>query len=100
MLNISSEKDGTKLTVKLEGRIDTKTSNELDENLKNLIQGVDEVVLDVAGIEYISSAGLRVILSTQKALGKKDALQVIHPSDVVLDIFDITGFGQVVKVIQ
>ena len=98
-LNITSEKNGRTVTAKLEGRIDTKTSPELDKSLKELLQDTDEIILDMEKIEYISSAGLRVLLSTQKQLGKKDAMKIIHANDVVMDIFEITGFSQVVTIV-
>ena len=100
MLNVTGEKKDRTLYVKAEGRIDTKTSPQLEAELKALMQDVDEVVMDVAGIEYISSAGLRILLTTQKALAKKGALQIVHPTDAVLDIFDITGFDQVVTIVK
>ena len=83
--------DGT-LYITLEGRLDTNTAPQLEAELKASLSGVTELDLDFSGLEYISSAGLRVILKTQKEMGRKGGMRLIHVPETVMEVFDITGF--------
>ena len=73
-MNINTKKEGSKLTIELEGRLDTVTSPQLDEVIQKEIDSVDEIVLDLEKLEYMSSAGLRILLSTEKVMSKKEIL--------------------------
>ena len=80
-------------TLALEGRLDTLTAPELEAEISAMLPTVQSLTLDMEKLDYISSAGLRVILKTQKALEKKSGLKLIHVSDEVKEVFDITGFS-------
>jgi anti-sigma B factor antagonist len=98
MLNINTTANGDKLTVVLEGRLDTTTAPELDETLKNSITGVKELVFDFEGLEYMSSAGLRILLATQKKMSAKGGMKVTNVNDVISEIFEITGFSDILTI--
>ena len=90
--------DDTKLTVYLEGRLDTTTAPQLEESMKASINGVTELVMDFEKLEYISSAGLRVLLSCQKIMSKQGSMKVIHVSDLIKEIFEVTGFIDILTI--
>ncbi len=98
MLNIKKNLDDTKLTVYLEGRLDTTTAPQLEESMKESINGVTELVMDFEKLEYISSAGLRVLLSCQKIMSKQGSMKVIHVSDLIKEIFEVTGFIDILTI--
>ena len=99
MLNINKTVEEAKAVVALEGRLDTVTAPELESDLMGIIEGIDELVLDFAELDYISSAGLRVLLSAQKMMNKKEgAMKIINVKDVIMDIFDMTGFLDILTV--
>lgn len=81
-----------KLTVTLSGRLDTTTAPELETELKQNISGVEELVLDFTGLEYLSSAGLRVLLAAQKVMNRQGRMVVKHVNETVMEIFEVTGF--------
>lgn len=98
MLNIYKKEDGNTLSVSLEGRLDTTTAPQLDEELNTLLPGKTEVVLDMEKLEYISSAGLRVLLSAQKIMNKQGEMVIKNASEEVKEIFDVTGFSDILTV--
>lgn len=98
MLNINKNKEGSKLTVAVEGRLDTTTAPELETALKEDIEGVEELVIDLANLEYISSAGLRVLLAAQKIMMKQGKMVVTNPNDVISEIFEVTGFRDILTI--
>jgi anti-sigma B factor antagonist len=98
MLNIGNEKNGNKLTVTLEGRLDTTTAPELEESVKGNIDGVTELIFEIAPLEYISSAGLRVLLATQKIMNKQGSMVVRNASEEVKEIFEVTGFYDILNI--
>ena len=98
MLTINKTSDGSSLTVALEGRLDTTTSPQLEEELKSALDSVSALVLDMEGLEYISSAGLRVLLSAQKCMNRQGGMKLIHVSDVVREIFEVTGFTEILTI--
>ena len=83
-----------KLTINIEGRIDTTTAPELEINIDK-IEDTKELTLDFAGVEYISSAGLRVILKAQKLMNSLGKMVLVNVNDDVMDVFDITGFTDI-----
>lgn len=91
-LTIDQKREGATLTLSLVGRLDATTSPELDGVVKQGIDGVEKLVIDLTELEYISSAGLRVVLSAQKAMNKQGSMVVRNPSEAVRKVFDITGF--------
>ena len=98
MLNITKNLEDTKLTVYLEGRLDTTTAPQLEESMKESINNVTELIMDFEKLEYISSAGLRVMLSCQKIMSKQGSMKVIHVSDLIKEIFEVTGFIDILTI--
>ena len=98
MLNIEKKLDGKTLTVTLEGRLDTTTAPQLETELKAALDGADSLILDFEKLEYISSAGLRVLLSAQKMMSKKGGMKILHVSDVIMEIFEVTGFIDILTI--
>lgn len=98
MLNITKNLEDTKLTVYLEGRLDTTTAPQLEESMKESINSVTELIMDFEKLEYISSAGLRVLLSCQKIMSKQGSMKVIHVSDLIKEIFEVTGFIDILTI--
>ena len=98
MLNINKTANGSDLTVALEGRLDTTTAPQLEEELKSALDGVTNLVIDIKDTQYISSAGLRVLLSAQKIMNKQGKMVVKNPSEEVKEIFDVTGFSDILTI--
>ena len=98
MLNIKKTKEDNKLAVAVEGRLDTATAPELEAALKEDIDGVKELVIDLTNLEYISSAGLRVLLAAQKIMMKQGKMVVTNPNDVISEIFEVTGFRDILTI--
>lgn len=98
MLNIEKKKEGSKLELVLAGRLDTTTAPELEKELKASLDGVDELVFDMASLEYISSAGLRVLLSVQKIMNKQGTMKVLHVNETIMEIFEVTGFSDILAI--
>ncbi len=98
-MEIKKQAEGTNLTVALSGRLDTTTAPELEKELKNSITGVTDLTLDFEGLEYISSAGLRVLLSAQKAMNaSKGKMKIVGANEIVKEIFDVTGFSDILTI--
>lgn len=98
MLNINKTIENSAMTIALEGRLDTITSMELEQSIKESLEDIQELTLDLEKLDYISSAGLRVLLSTQKAMNEKGSMKVIHVNDVVMEIFEVTGFTDILTI--
>ena len=98
MLNINKTIEDKTLTVTLEGRLDTTTAPQLESELKSELAGVTTLVMDFEKLEYISSAGLRVLLSAQKVMNKQGEMKVVHVSDVINEIFEVTGFSDILNI--
>ena len=98
MLNINKVSEGEKLTVDLEGRLDTSTAPQLENELKESIGSVKELVMNFSKLEYISSAGLRVLLSAQKIMNKQGSMKLTHVNDVIGEIFEVTGFSDILTI--
>ncbi len=98
MLNITKTNEDNKLNVAVEGRLDTTTAPELEAALKEDIANVSELVIDLSSLEYISSAGLRVLLAAQKIMMKQGKMVVTNPNDVIKEIFEVTGFCDILTI--
>ena len=98
MLNINKTIENGKALFALVGRLDTVTAPELEKELKDSLDGVNELTLDFAGLEYISSAGLRVLLAAQKTMAKKSGMKVAHINETIMEIFEVTGFSDILTI--
>ena len=98
MLNITKNINGEKMVVGLEGRLDTTTAPQLEGELKSSLDGVKELEIDIAALQYISSAGLRVLLSAQKTMNKQGSMVVKNASEEINEIFDVTGFSDILTI--
>lgn len=97
MLDINKEQSGSKLVVKLGGRLDTSTAPSLEEALKDATDGISELVFDMTDLEYISSAGLRVLLATQKVMNAQGSMKISGANENIMEIFEVTGFVDILS---
>lgn len=97
-MNIDKIIEENKLTVKLEGRLDTNTAPHLEEELKKDLPDINELVLDFEDLKYISSAGLRVVLSTQKTMNKQGNMIIENVNDLIMEVFEATGFVDILTI--
>lgn len=97
-MTIDKKAEGGKLTIALEGRLDTTTAPQLEGELKHSISGVTELILDFAKLEYISSAGLRVLLAAQKVMNKQGSMVIKNVNATIAEVFEITGFSDILTV--
>ncbi len=97
-MTIKKELQGDALTVCLEGRLDTVTSPELEAELKESMGAANTLTLDLEKLEYMSSAGLRVLLSAQKQMSKKGGMTVTNVNETIMEIFEVTGFSDILTI--
>ena len=97
-MTINKTLNGTELTNALEGRLDTTTAPALEAELKDSLDGVTDLIFDFEKLEYISSAGLRVLLSAQKIMNKQGTMKVLHPDEIIMEIFEVTGFTDILTI--
>ena len=97
-MEIRKEKKGSALSMAIEGRIDTTTAPQLETELKADLDGVTELCLDFGQVEYISSAGLRVLLSAQKLMNRQGKMVLTLVSESVMEIFEVTGFSDILTI--
>lgn len=97
-MTITKKQDQSALTLLLEGRLDTTTSPQLEEELNASLGGVTQLTLDLAQLAYLSSAGLRVILSAQKRMNKQGKMVVRHVNDTIMEVFEVTGFVDILTI--
>ena len=98
MLNISKTQENGKCCYALEGRLDTVTAPELEKDLKESLDGVTDLVLDFGKLEYISSAGLRVLLAAQKTMSRQGSMKLQNVNETVMEIFEVTGFSDILTI--
>ena len=98
MLNINKTVENGKAAFSLEGRLDTVTSPSLEAELKSSLDGVSELTLDFEKLEYVSSAGLRVLLAAQKEMNKKGVMKLTHVCETIMEIFEVTGFSDILTI--
>lgn len=97
-MTINKKLDGTKLYAEVNGRIDTVTVTEADMILKADLDKVTELILDFKGLDYISSAGLRLLLSLQKLMNKQGSMKIVNVNETVMEIFEVTGFSDILTI--
>lgn len=98
-MTIMKEVNGSKLSIALLGRLDTTTSPELEAELKASLDDIRELVFDFAQLEYISSAGLRVLLATQKTMNRQGVMTVCNVNETVMEVFEVTGFVDILTIL-
>ena len=98
MLNITKNIHETELTVVLTGRLDTITAPELEKKLKASLDGVSALTIDMATLEYISSTGLRVLLSAQKTMNRQGEMKIKNVNETIMEIFEVTGFSDILTI--
>ena len=97
-MNIEQKRDGSALTIAPEGYLDTTTAPELRAVLETALAGVKELTFDFEKLEYISSSGLRLLLYAQKVMSEQGTMKVIHANSIILEIFEVTGFSDVLTI--
>jgi anti-sigma B factor antagonist len=97
-MTITKKLDGTKLIAAVEGRLDTNTTPEAEKQLKGSLEHITELVLDFKNLSYISSAGLRLLLTLHKSLSAKGSLKIINVNEIVQEIFEVTGFSDILNI--
>lgn len=97
-MTITKTTEGNALTIALEGRLDTVTTPELEKELMGALDDIQELTFDFEKLSYISSAGLRVLLSSQKIMNTKGTMKVVHVNENIMDIFEATGFTDVLTI--
>ncbi len=98
-MTINKVQEGTNLKIALEGRLDTTTSPALESELKASMDGAESLTLDFSKLDYISSAGLRVLLAAHKAMSLKGGMQIANVNEIVQEVFDVTGFSDILNII-
>ena len=97
-MTINAKMNGTTLEIALEGRLDTMTAPELEAELQKDMDGADSLVMDFSKLDYISSAGLRVLLSAHKAMSAKSGMKVTNVNEIVREVFEVTGFADILTI--
>ena len=97
-MTITKTQNGTALTIALEGRLDTMTAPELEKELKASLDGIESLELDFGKLDYISSAGLRVLLSAHKTMSGRSGMKITHVNEIVREVFDVTGFTDILTI--
>ena len=97
-MKITKNQNGTCLNIAVEGRMDTTTAPELEKELRESLDGVTELTLDFSKLDYISSAGLRVLLSAHKTMRDKGSMKVTNANEIVQEVFDVTGFSDILTI--
>ena len=97
-MKITKTQNGNSLCLALEGRLDTNTAPELEASIKGSIDGVEELTINMESLDYLSSAGLRVLLGAQKIMNKQGSMRVTHVNDTIMEIFEVTGFADILTI--
>ena len=97
-MDINKTLEGKTLIVALTDKLDTTSAPALDEELNNSLDGIETLIFDFSKLNYLSSAGLRVLLNTQKAMMKKGKMIIRHPNDVIMSVFEMTGFSTILTI--
>lgn len=97
-MKINNVRNGTAATIEIEGRLDTTTAPDLEKSVTGILQGVTSLSFNLAKLEYVSSAGLRVLLSIQKIMNRQGTMVIKNVNDTVMDIFEVTGFADILDI--
>ncbi len=97
-MNIVENLNGNQLCISLEGRLDTTTAPELEKVLDGCLEGVTELTFDMSALDYLSSAGLRILLGAQKRMNKQGSMKVVKVNETIMEIFEVTGFADILTI--
>ena len=97
-MTIEKKMNNESATLIVSGRLDTQTAPELEKELDSILSGLKELTFDMTNLEYVSSAGLRVILKAQKAMNAQGSMKLIDVNDSIMEVFDITGFLDILTI--
>lgn len=97
-MTINTTTEGKKVTVALAGRLDTTTAPQLEAELSALPDGTEELILDMSALEYLSSAGLRVILAAHKRMSRQGGMILRHVNATIMEVFEVTGFTDILTI--
>ena len=97
-MTMQKTQNGTDLAIALEGRLDTMTAPELEAELNQSLDAVQTLTLDFSKLDYISSAGLRVLLSAHKIMAGKGGMKVTNVNEIVREVFEVTGFADILTI--
>ena len=97
-MTINKEKNAAELKISLHGRLDTATAPQLEEELSKSLDGISELIFDFSALDYISSAGLRVLLLAQKTMNKQGSMKISNVSETIMEIFEVTGFMDIMTI--
>lgn len=97
-MTINKEKNGNELLLKISGRLDTTTAPQLDETLEGALEGIDMLSFDFSELEYLSSAGLRSLLSAQKKMSGQGKMIIKNVNEMINEIFEVTGFSDILTI--
>ena len=98
-MTITKTAENGTLRIALEGRLDTNTAPQLEAELKTSLSGITELELDFSGLEYISSAGLRVLLAVQKTMSRQGKMTIRNVNETIMEVFEITGFVEILTIV-
>ena len=97
-MTINKTSNGTNLIIALEGRLDTTTAPQLETEVKSTLSNVKDLTFDFSRLDYISSAGLRVLLSAQKVMNKQGNMRITNVNETIMEVFDVTGFVDILTI--
>ena len=97
-MKLTLTKTGTALEVNIAERLDTTTAPQLEVEVKQNLEGIEKLVMDFAALEYLSSAGLRVILKAQKLMNAQGTMKVMNVNETIMEVFEITGFADILNI--
>lgn len=97
-MNINLNKEGKSLTIELEGRLDTNTAPQLETSLKQNVGDCENLIMDFSKLDYISSAGLRVLLAAQKVMNNQGKMVIKNVNNTIMEVFEITGFTEILTI--
>ena len=97
-MTIEKTINGTAAALKIVGRLDTSTAPELEATIDGVVAGIKELVMDCSALEYVSSAGLRVILKAQKLMNAQGEMKLTNVNETIMEVFDITGFADILTI--
>lgn len=98
-MNIIKNQNGSVLNIALEGRLDTTTAPQLEAELRTALDGVSDLTLDFKALDYISSAGLRILLHAQKVMNKQGEMKIANVNETIAEVFEITGFSDILTIV-